>query len=83
MPLASALARLCRQERHLALSIDGTRQDLGHKYGVLFAQIALALSGGDRDEILTRLLELMIQREQREPGEPGRPAPRGAGPGRD
>ena len=73
VPLAAALARLCRQERHLALSIEGTRQDLGHKYGVLFAQIALAMSGGDRDEILTRLLELMIQREQREPREAREP----------
>jgi UTP--glucose-1-phosphate uridylyltransferase len=65
--LSAALARLCRQERHLALAVAGRRHDLGARYGVLVAQVALALAGGDRDEVMTRLLELVVQREPSEP----------------
>ncbi|NDF01172.1 MAG: UTP--glucose-1-phosphate uridylyltransferase, partial [Verrucomicrobia bacterium] len=31
-------------------------------YGLLTAQLALALSGKDRDEVLTGLVELLAQR---------------------
>ena len=34
------------------------------KYGVLIAQLALALSGSDRDELLTQLVELLATREK-------------------
>lgn len=68
VPLTAALARLCRQERHFALAVAGQRHDLGERFGLLFAQIALALSGGDRDEVLTRLLELTLQRERAREG---------------
>lgn len=64
VPLSPALARLCRQERHLALAVDGQRHDLGARHGVLYAQLALALAGRDRDEVLTRLLELLVQKER-------------------
>ncbi|NDA69016.1 MAG: UTP--glucose-1-phosphate uridylyltransferase, partial [Verrucomicrobia bacterium] len=38
------------------------RYDIGAHYGLLTAQLALALSGKDRDEVLTGLVELLAQR---------------------
>ena len=61
--LSAALALLARQEQYLALEDTGRRYDLGARYGVLTAQLALALNGRDRDEVLTRLLELLAERE--------------------
>jgi UTP--glucose-1-phosphate uridylyltransferase len=61
--LSAALAELARQEQYLALEDTGRRYDLGARYGVLTAQLALALNGRDRDEVLTRLLELLAERE--------------------
>ena len=46
------------------------RLDIGVKYGLLTAQIALALNGQDRDEMLTRLLELLMARSMQEGEEP-------------
>jgi len=37
----------------------GRRYDFGVKYGLLTAQLALALSGRERDEVLRGLVELM------------------------
>jgi UTP--glucose-1-phosphate uridylyltransferase len=66
--LSSALAELGRREKYLALEQSGARYDVGVKYGLLTAQLALALSGRDREEVLARLLELLAQREfMREP----------------
>lgn len=62
--LADALSLLAVQEQYLALEIrDWQRFNLGVKYGLLSAQLALALSGQDRDEVLTRLLEILALRE--------------------
>ncbi len=55
----AALARLAEQERYLACELDGRRYDFGVKYGLLTAQLALALSGRDRDEVLRGLVELL------------------------
>ena len=60
--LSSALADLARRERYLALEQTGARYDVGVKYGLLTAQVALALNGQDREEVLARLLELLAQR---------------------
>ncbi|MEM9658910.1 MAG: hypothetical protein AAF961_11165 [Planctomycetota bacterium] len=43
----------------MALEIDGDRYNIGVKYGLLIAQLALALSSPDRDQILTELVELL------------------------
>ncbi|MEI6083658.1 MAG: sugar phosphate nucleotidyltransferase [Verrucomicrobiota bacterium] len=59
--LSPALARLAAHERYLALEIAGARYNIGVKYGLLNAQLALALSGTDRDEVLTQLLELVAR----------------------
>jgi UTP--glucose-1-phosphate uridylyltransferase len=64
--LSSALAQLARRERYLATELEGRRYDIGSKYGLLTAQLALGLDGKDRDEVLTSLLELLANR--------GRPA---------
>ncbi len=61
--LSSALAELARHEQYLAMEDTGRRYDLGARYGLLTAQLALALNGCDRDEVLTHLLELLVERE--------------------
>ncbi len=54
-----ALARIAAQERYLACELQGRRYDFGVKYGLLTAQLALAFSGKDRDEVLSGLVELL------------------------
>jgi UTP--glucose-1-phosphate uridylyltransferase len=61
--LTTALARLAGRERYLACELSGRRYDIGVKYGLLAAQLALALDGKDRDEVLTTLLELLARKE--------------------
>jgi UTP--glucose-1-phosphate uridylyltransferase len=60
--LSGALNILATREKYLALEENALRYDVGVKYGLLIAQLALALSGRDREEVLTRLLELLTQR---------------------
>ena len=57
--LSPALARLCRRERYLAAELRGRRYDIGEKYGLLTTQLALALDGRDRDEVLSSLVGLL------------------------
>ncbi|MBN1246025.1 MAG: UTP--glucose-1-phosphate uridylyltransferase [Anaerolineae bacterium] len=61
--LSDALAVLAGREKYLALEERAQRYDVGVKYGLLTAQLALALSGRDRDEVLTRVVELLAMRE--------------------
>jgi len=61
--LTAALARLAGKERYLACELQGRRYDVGVKYGLLTAQLALALDGRDRDEVLSGLVELLARRE--------------------
>jgi len=60
--LSNALAKLASRERYLACELHGRRHDIGAKYGLLTAQLALALDGQDRDEVLTGLVELLAGR---------------------
>jgi UTP--glucose-1-phosphate uridylyltransferase len=60
--LTTALARLAASERYLAGELQGRRYDIGLKYGLLTAQLALALDGQDRDDVLTTLVELLATR---------------------
>jgi UTP--glucose-1-phosphate uridylyltransferase len=57
--LSPALDRLAQRERHLALEVAGKRYNIGVKYGILTAQLALALAGGDRAEVLAEMVELL------------------------
>ena len=63
--LSEALAVLAGREKYLALEERALRYDVGVKYGLLIAQLALALSGSDREDILARLVELLATRELR------------------
>ena len=38
------------------------RYNIGVKYGLLMAQLALAFSGSDREDILAKLVELLAAR---------------------
>ncbi len=60
--LSPALADLAHRERYLALANLGRRYDIGGKYGLLSAQLALALDGEDREEVLAQLVELLALR---------------------
>lgn len=62
--LSGALGRLARQERYLALQVRGARYDLGLPYGLLTAQLALALAGRDRADVLSRIVELLARQPQ-------------------
>ncbi|MGD1084741.1 MAG: sugar phosphate nucleotidyltransferase [Verrucomicrobiota bacterium] len=59
--LSQALSRLAGRERYLACQLEGRRFDIGLKYGLLTAQLALALSGPARPEVLAMLVELLAQ----------------------
>jgi UTP--glucose-1-phosphate uridylyltransferase len=63
--LSPALDELARHERYLALSNLGRRYDVGVKYGLLTAQLALALEGSDREEVLAALVELLALRSSK------------------
>lgn len=60
--LSPALHALASRQRYLAFSVAGRRYDIGAPYGLLFAQLALSLSGGERDHVLTQLVELLAVR---------------------
>jgi UTP--glucose-1-phosphate uridylyltransferase len=51
-------------KKYLALETRGTRHNLGVKFGVVEAQIALALAGPDRERMLALLLESVAKVEQ-------------------
>jgi len=61
-PFSSALSELARHEQYLALETPNRRYDVGVKYGLLRAQLALALSGRDRAEVLSQLVEAVALR---------------------
>jgi UTP--glucose-1-phosphate uridylyltransferase len=68
VPLSAALDRLAGRERYLALEVGGARYNIGVKYGLLGAQLALALDGVDREEILAQLLEQLATRRHHAAG---------------
>jgi UTP--glucose-1-phosphate uridylyltransferase len=65
LSLSAALSQLARHERYLACELQGHRYDIGVKYGLLTAQLALALDGRDREEVLAGLVELLARRAAR------------------
>lgn len=77
--LTPALATLATRERYLATELNGTRYNVGVKYGTLFAQLALALNGSEREGVLAELVELIASRRQANPQEDmqGRPVATG------
>jgi len=67
--LSPALARLAAKERYLAMEVQGVRYNIGVRYGLLFAQLALSLDGADREEILAQLVDLLASRERTRAGD--------------
>ncbi len=61
--LSDTLNELASSEHYLAFEKNDWRYDVGTKYGLLKAQLALALAGQDRDQVLNDLLELLTLRE--------------------
>lgn len=55
--LSPALARLASREKYVAAELSGRRSDLEAHFGLLRAQIALALNGSARDDMLALLAE--------------------------
>jgi UTP--glucose-1-phosphate uridylyltransferase len=70
LQLAPALDALAHRERYLAYELPGRRYNLGVKFGLLNAQLALSLSGADRDEVLTQLVEALAARVEDSPACP-------------
>ena len=70
--LSAALDELARNEQYLALEDDGRRYDIGAPYGLLVAQLALALNGRDRNQVLSHIVELLADREMTAPAGAGR-----------
>ena len=60
---SSVLAELARREQYLAMENTGRRYNMGARYGLLTSQLALALHGRDRAEVLALLVELLADRE--------------------
>jgi UTP--glucose-1-phosphate uridylyltransferase len=61
--LAEALNELADRERYLALEIQGQRYNIGVKYGLLNTQLALSLSGVDRERVLSDMVELLASQK--------------------
>lgn len=61
--LSDALDLLRSHHKYMAFEVRGRRYNLGIRYGLLIAQLAIGLSGRDRDQILTEMVELLAQRD--------------------
>jgi UTP--glucose-1-phosphate uridylyltransferase len=59
--------QLARREQYLVLEESNRRYDVGVPYGLLTAQMALALTGRDREQVLANLLELLATRVMEDP----------------
>ena len=62
--LSPVLDTLAQRERYLAVETVGKRYPVDAKYGLFIAQLALGLSGSERDIVLTSVCELLAQRER-------------------
>jgi UTP--glucose-1-phosphate uridylyltransferase len=61
--ISNALQELAQKEKYLALEMNDYRYNVGVKYGLLNAQLALAFHGKDRDEVIAMLMEMLLLRE--------------------
>jgi UTP--glucose-1-phosphate uridylyltransferase len=59
--LTPALQDLAKKDKYLALEAMGRRYDIGKKYGLLQAQIALSLAGQEKDRILNALVDILAE----------------------
>ena len=63
--LTPALEELAKREKYLALELKGSRYDIGAEFGLMKAQLALSLSGQDKEQALIELVELMAEANRR------------------
>lgn len=63
LTLSAALGEVAHRGQYLAWETPDRRYDIGAPYGVLIAQLAHALAGRDRNEVLSRMLELLVDKE--------------------
>lgn len=63
--LTEALSELCSRERYLALEVEGHRVDIEGPFGLMRAQLALALHGPRREEALRVMLEEVAHAERK------------------
>lgn len=63
--LTESLAALASREKYLAFEVDGQRVDLEGPFGLLRAQLALALHGPRREEVLRLILEEVARQPKR------------------
>ena len=61
--LSPVLDALAKEEQYLAQETKGRRYPLDSRYGLLTAQLAVALEGQDSEEVLATLCELLAQRQ--------------------
>lgn len=66
--LSEALNELASREQYLALEKNDLRFDIGSRYGLLKAQLALALTGNDRDQVMAELLEFFTMKNMNSVG---------------
>ena len=65
--LSDAASLLTSRGKYLAYELKGSRYNLGIKYGLLKAQLAIGISGRDRDLILTEMVDLLANRTEVQP----------------
>lgn len=61
LQLSPALNELAGKQRCLALELKGRRYDLEHQFGLLVGQLAVALDGKNREQLLMGIIELLAQ----------------------
>ncbi len=61
--LSPVLNELAKREAYQALETQGKRYPIDVRYGLLSAQLALGLSGQEREEVLALLCEMLAQRQ--------------------
>ena len=59
LPLTPSLDATARSEGYLACEIQGIRFNIGEPYGLLRAQLGMALASDSRDEVMASLIELI------------------------
>jgi len=63
---SEALQAYGKERQHLAVELRGKRYDMENRYGLLFAQLALALDSKHRDEVLSGMVELLASNQLNE-----------------
>ncbi|MEJ6636153.1 MAG: hypothetical protein QNL77_10590, partial [Akkermansiaceae bacterium] len=61
LPLTPSLCAAAQNERYLALEIEGRRFNIGEPYGLLRANLGMALAGPERDEVMGSIIELIAE----------------------